>query len=61
MGLDSFRVEQGDYLGNEFDEDPSLIANDGTGPDDAFDGRKKADEQVRVTVSQNLREAKPRS
>jgi outer membrane protein assembly factor BamA len=56
MGLDSFRVEQGDYLGNEFDEDPSLIANDGTDPTTRLTVGKRLSEQVEVTISQNLRE-----
>jgi translocation and assembly module TamB len=56
MGLDAFRVEQGDYLGNEFDEDPSLIANDGTDPTTRLTVGKRLSEQVEVTVSQNLRE-----
>lgn len=56
IGLDSFRVERGDYQDVDFRDDPTLIGNNRTDPTTRLTVGKRLSDKVEFTVSQNLRE-----
>lgn len=57
IGLDTFRVERGDFEDPDFRDDPSLVGNDRTDPTTRLTLSKRLSRQVEFTVSQNLRES----
>lgn len=57
IGLDTFRVERGEYLDRDFQEDPSVVGSSGFDPTTRLTIAKRLSDQVAVTVSQNLRES----
>ena len=57
IGLDSFRVERGDFADPDFRDDPSAIGASGSDPTTRLTLSKRLSRQVEFTVSQNLRES----
>jgi len=60
LGLDAFRVERGDFRDTDFrdyEDDPSLLGANRTDPTTRLTAGKRLNDQVELTVSQNLRES----
>lgn len=57
IGLDTFRVERGEFEDPDFRDDPSLVGNNRTDPTTRLTLSKRLSRQVEFTVSQNLRES----
>ena len=57
IGLNSFRVERGDFADPDFRDDPSAIGSNGSDPTTRLTLSKRLSRQVEFTISQNLRES----